>query len=83
MIQSVWLGEDEGGENGWMEFTKQAVQAMTEREIALEWLEHAVAEPDLRVRDPNDPELERFFRRVPERDDHVLRVVVNTHAVPW
>ena len=66
-----------------MELTKHAAQAMTERVIALEWVEKAVTEPELRIPDPNDPDLERFFRRVPERGDKVLRVVVNTHAVPW
>ena len=37
----------------------------------------------MRVPDPNDPEVERFFRPVPEYGDRVLRVVVNTSVVPW
>ncbi len=39
---------------------------MNERMIPIEWVESAVVEPDLRAPDPNDPEVERFFRRIPE-----------------
>ena len=42
-----------------------------------------VAEPALRMPDPNDPEIERFFRSIPERDDRILRVAVNTRVAPW
>lgn len=51
--------------------------------IAIEWVERTVEEPDLRTSDPNDAEVERFFRRIPERDGRVLRVAVNTHVEPW
>ena len=51
--------------------------------IPREWVESAVAEPALRTSDPNDPEVERFFRRIPERDGRVLRVAVNTRVAPW
>ena len=66
-----------------LEFTRHAVQVMAEREIAVEWVERAVAGPTLRAPDPNDPEVERFYRRIPERDGRALRVVVNTHKAPW
>lgn len=56
---------------------------MDKREIPEEWVEHVVEDPALRIPDPNDPELERFFRRIPGQDDHSLRVVVNTQTVPW
>jgi hypothetical protein len=56
---------------------------MQERLIPKEWVELAVTEPALRSPDPNDPEVERFFRRIPERGDRVLRVAVNTEVVPW
>ena len=49
-----------------------------ERVIPTEWIERTVSEPELRAGDPGDPELERFYARVPERDDRVVRVVVNT-----
>ena len=37
----------------------------------------------LRTADPNDPEVERFFRRIPEHGNRVLRVAVNTRVAPW
>ena len=66
-----------------LEYTRHAVHAMEERLIPREWVESAVADPALRTLDPNDPEVERFFRRIPERGDRVLRVAVNTHVAPW
>ncbi len=69
--------------SGEMEFTRHAVHVVAERVIDLEWVKRAVAEPELCTPDPNDPEVEHFFRRVPERGGRVLRVVVNTEAVPW
>ena len=66
-----------------LEYTRHAVHAMEERLIPREWVESAVAEPGLRTLDPNDPEVERFFRRIPERGDRVLRVAVNTRVAPW
>ncbi len=36
-----------------MELTKHAAQAMTKRVIALEWVEKAVTEPELRIPDPS------------------------------
>ncbi len=44
-----------------MELTKHAAQAMTERVIALEWVEKAVTEPELRIPDPNDPDPDASF----------------------
>ena len=66
-----------------LEYTRHAAQAMKERMIAEEWVELTVAEPTLRASDPGDPEIERFFRVIPERGNRVLRVAVNTHVVPW
>ena len=42
-----------------------------------------VARPALRVPDPNDAQVERFFRHIPEQDNRILRVAVNTHVTPW
>ena len=64
-------------------FTRHARHVMRERAIRVEWVERAVASPELRVPDPNDSEIERFFGRVPERGDRVLRVAVNTRVVRW
>jgi hypothetical protein len=56
---------------------------MLERGIPRAWVERVVASVELRVRDPNDPDVERFFGRIPERGDRVLRVAVNTSVFPW
>lgn len=66
-----------------LEFTKHALHVMMERTIPMEWVERTVAKPALRTSDPNDPEIERFSRRVPEWGDRVLRVAVNTSVAPW
>ena len=66
-----------------LEFTQHAMDAMNERVIAIEWVEDAVNAPDLRTPDPDDREVERFYRRTPQREDRVLRVVVNTRVAPW
>ena len=66
-----------------LEYTRHAVHAMNERIIPREWVESAVAEPALRAADPNDPEVERFFHRIPEHGNRVLWVAVNTHVAPW
>ena len=66
-----------------LEFTKHAVDVMEERTIPMEWVERVVAEPTMRAPDPNDSEVERFFRRIPERGDRVLRAAVNTRVAPW
>ena len=66
-----------------LQFTGHAVHVMAERMVLMEWVERVVAEPALRTPDPNDPEVDRFFRRIPEQRDRVLRVVVNTRVAPW
>ena len=66
-----------------LDYTRHAVHAMEERMILKEWVESTVGQPALRTPDPHDPEVERFFRRIPERGDRVLRVAVNTQVVPW
>ncbi|MYI82637.1 MAG: DUF4258 domain-containing protein [Chloroflexi bacterium] len=64
-------------------FTRHALDALADRTIPIEWVERIVAGPELRTHDSDDPEVERFFGRIPERDDRVLRVAVNTRVVPW
>lgn len=66
-----------------LEYTRHATHAMQERLIAEEWVEATVAEPALRTSDPNDVEVERFYRPIPEHGGRVLRVVVNTRVAPW
>jgi len=66
-----------------LSYSRHARRVMAERLLHMDWVESVVAEPALRTPDPNDPEVERFFRRIPEHGDRVLRVVVNTRVVPW
>ncbi len=66
-----------------LDFTNHARVVMARRLIPEEWVSLAVAAPGLRTRDPNDPEVERFFWRIPEAGKRVLRVAVNTHVEPW
>ncbi len=66
-----------------LSFTRHALDALAERRIPIEWAERVVAAPELRTHDAHDPEVERFFAGIPERDDRVLRVAVNTRVVPW
>jgi hypothetical protein len=70
-------------ESAKLEFTKHAIDAMTERMIPMAWVEWVVAEPALREPDLDDPEVERFFRRIPEQGDRVLRVAINPCVAPW
>ena len=66
-----------------IQFTLHARRAMAERGIPADWVLRTVRNPDLRSNDPNDSDVERFFRHIPERDGRVLRVAVNTQAHPW
>ena len=66
-----------------LDYTRHAIHAIEERSIHIEWVESTVSEPALRTADPDDPEVERFFRRIPERGGRVLRVAINTRVVPW
>ena len=56
---------------------------MAERSISIEWGEFVVSGPEVRIPDPNDSQVERFYRRIPEHGNRVLRVAVNTNVAPW
>lgn len=56
-------------------YTNHALAMLTEREIEQSWVERAILEPEAIEPDPKHPERMRAFRRVPERDGRVLRVV--------
>ena len=56
---------------------------MDERDIALHWVAETMRDPELRQPDPKDPEIERFYRRIPENENRVLRVAINTKLAPW
>ncbi|MFP4260944.1 MAG: DUF4258 domain-containing protein [Opitutales bacterium] len=50
------------------------------RHIDKQWVFATLDCPELRETDPNDKDLERFYKRVPECKNRVLRVVVNRQA---
>jgi hypothetical protein len=49
---------------------------MEERGLERHWVDHAVFDPDWQAPDPNDPDVRRHFRTIPERDGRVLRVAL-------
>ncbi len=66
-----------------LDYSEHARVAMARRAVPVEWVERTVTNPGLRVRDPDGPELERFFRNIPEFGGRVLRAVVNTTLARW
>ena len=62
--------------------SQHARTVLEERAIPLEWLERTLHDPELRRPDLVDPTLERRYRKIPEHENRVLRVVVNTTVVP-
>lgn len=71
------------GESPEVEFTVHATEMMAERAITVAWVKHTVSDAELRLPDPNNSEIERFFRRIPEKGNCVLRVAINTCVKPW
>ena len=65
-----------------LEYTLHARERMTEQRILIEWVERAILDPVRREPDPNDSDIERFYGRVPDKDNY-FRVAVNTHVMPW
>lgn len=45
-------------------------------------MERTLCAPELKQPDPTDATLERRYRKIPEHEDRVLRVVVNTAVAP-
>ena len=72
-----------GGSREDLVYTLHAEEALRERGIQREWIELVVRAPALRIPDPDDTEVERFYKSIPENGDRVLRVAVNTNATPW
>jgi hypothetical protein len=64
------------------ELTQHAKDVLAERQIPVEWVERALAGPELKLPDPTDATLERRYRKIPEHANRVLRVVVNTTVAP-
>ena len=64
------------------QLTQHAKKVLAERGIAVEWMERTLDEPEWIAPDPNDPQVMRYFRGIPEFGDRVLRVAVNLTAEP-
>ena len=64
------------------ELTKHARKALEERGIQIEWVERTLFAPECVLPDPADTTVKRYFRRVPEFGERVLRVAVNTAVEP-
>lgn len=64
-------------------FTRHASIAAEARKIPHSWIAKALSDPELRYQDPDDPDVERFFLRIPEYGNRVLRVATNTKVAPW
>ena len=62
--------------------TTHATDALGKRKIRREWLERVLAAPSRRFPDSIDPTLEHRLAIIPEHDNRVLRVIVNTQFNP-
>jgi hypothetical protein len=58
-----------------VDISGHALTVINEREIEVEWIRRTVESPELTETHPDGTE--HHFRRIPERGDRVLRVVVN------
>ena len=56
-------------------FTKHAQEAISVREIAIDWIEAAVNAPDWIDPDPRHPDRARSYKAIAEYGARVLRVV--------
>ncbi len=64
------------------QLTEHARKVLAERGIAVEWMERTLDVPEWITPDPNDPQVMRYFRTIPEFGGRVLRVAVNATVEP-
>jgi hypothetical protein len=57
-----------------LSFTQHAEDMLAEREIEREWVERTIAQPETIEADARRAGVTLAFRRIPERDDRILRV---------
>jgi len=62
--------------------TEHARDALEKRQIAVAWVERVLARPKWTEPDPVDAALEHRLAAIPEFENRVLRVIVNTSAAP-
>ena len=58
-----------------MRLTRHAEKAVEKRNIALDWIDRAVAMPNFTGPDPTDPALTRSYKAIDEAGGRILRVV--------
>ena len=58
-----------------IKLTRHAEEAIEKREIALDWINRAIASPDFTAPDPSDPSLTRSYKAIDEAGGRILRVV--------
>ena len=56
-------------------YTLHAETVLIERDLAKEWVERTVYQPEWRTSEPRDSSAERRFRTLPERHGRILRVI--------
>jgi len=65
-----------------IELTQHAKDALSKRQISMEWLERTVKFPDRTEPDATDAMLEHRLAVIAEHGDRVLRVMINPHTTP-
>lgn len=58
-----------------LHFTLHAETVISERQLDRTWIELTVQEPEWRETDPSGPPTQRRYRRIPQRDDRIMRVI--------
>lgn len=58
-----------------IELTRHAEDMLSERSINADWVTETVRNPEIVETDPSRPDVTRAYRRIPQRDGRVLRVV--------
>jgi hypothetical protein len=58
-----------------LHFTLHAETVISERQLDRSWIELNVREPDWQETDPSGPPTEWRYRRIPQRDDRIMRVI--------
>ncbi|TPP11556.1 DUF4258 domain-containing protein [Rhizobium glycinendophyticum] len=58
-----------------LHFTLHAETVISERQLDRSGIELSVREPDWHEADPAGPPTDQRYRRIPERDDRIMRVI--------
>jgi hypothetical protein len=58
-----------------LHFTLHAETVISERQLDRAWIELTVREPEWRETDPSGPPTERRYRRIPQCDGRIMRVI--------